>query len=55
MTNFLFSQSIPLGLYMLVCVWLFIATLVGFNRVAARRAWASACARQAPSSCRRCR
>jgi len=33
MTNFLFSQSIPLGLYMLVCVWLFIATLVGFNRV----------------------
>jgi transglutaminase-like putative cysteine protease len=33
MTNFLFSQSIPLGLYMLVCVWLFIATLVGFNRI----------------------
>ena len=33
MTNFLFSQSIPLGLYMLVCVWIFIATLVGFNRV----------------------
>jgi transglutaminase-like putative cysteine protease len=33
MTNFLFSQSIPLGLYMLVCVWLFIGTLVGFNRV----------------------
>jgi transglutaminase-like putative cysteine protease len=33
MTNFLFSQSIPLGLYMLVCVWVFIATLVGFNRV----------------------
>jgi transglutaminase-like putative cysteine protease len=33
MTNFLFSQSIPLGLYMLVCVWIFIATLVGFNHV----------------------
>ncbi|HZZ91449.1 MAG TPA: DUF3488 and transglutaminase-like domain-containing protein [Usitatibacter sp.] len=33
MTNFLFSQSIPLGLYMLVCVWIFIATLVGFNRI----------------------
>jgi transglutaminase-like putative cysteine protease len=33
LTNFLFSQSIPLGLYMLVCVWIFIATLVGFNRV----------------------
>jgi len=33
LTNFLFSQSIPLGLYMLVCVWLFVATLVGFNRI----------------------
>jgi protein-glutamine gamma-glutamyltransferase len=33
MTNFLFSQTIPLGLYMLVCVWIFVATLVGFNRV----------------------
>ena len=33
LTNFLFSQSIPLGIYMLVCVWIFIATLVGFNRV----------------------
>ena len=33
MTNFLFSQTIPLGLYMLACVWIFIATLVGFNRV----------------------
>ena len=32
-TNFLFSQSIPLGLYMLVVVWIFVATLVGFNRV----------------------
>jgi protein-glutamine gamma-glutamyltransferase len=33
LTNFLFSQTIPLGLYMLVCVWIFIATLVGFNRI----------------------
>ncbi|HUL97621.1 MAG TPA: DUF3488 and transglutaminase-like domain-containing protein [Usitatibacter sp.] len=33
LTNFLFSQGIPLGLYMLVCVWIFVATLVGFNRV----------------------
>jgi transglutaminase-like putative cysteine protease len=33
LTNFLFSQSIPLGLYMIVCVWIFVATLVGFNRV----------------------
>lgn len=33
MTNFLYSQTIPLGLYMLVCVWLFVATWVGFNRV----------------------
>ncbi len=33
LTNFLFSQTIPLGLYMLVCVWFFIATLVGFNRI----------------------
>lgn len=33
LTNFLFSQSIPLGLYMLACVWIFIATLVGFNRI----------------------
>ena len=33
MTNFLFSQTIPLGLYMLACVWIFIATMVGFQRV----------------------
>ncbi len=33
LTNFLFSQAIPLGLYMLVCVWIFIAVLVGFNRM----------------------
>jgi protein-glutamine gamma-glutamyltransferase len=33
MTNFLFSQSIPLGLYMLACVWIFVATMIGFNHV----------------------
>lgn len=33
LTNFLFSQTIPLGLYMVACVWIFVATLVGFNRV----------------------
>jgi transglutaminase-like putative cysteine protease len=32
MTNFLFSQTIPLGIYMLACVWLFVGTLVGFQR-----------------------
>lgn len=32
MTNFLFSQAIPLGFYMLACVWLFVATLVGYHR-----------------------
>ena len=32
-TNFLFSQSIPMGIYMLACVWIFVATLVGFNHV----------------------
>jgi transglutaminase-like putative cysteine protease len=33
LTNFLFSQTIPLGVYMIACVWIFVATLVGFNRV----------------------
>ena len=33
MTNFLFTQAIPLGLYLLLCVWIFVATLVGFHRV----------------------
>jgi hypothetical protein len=33
LTNFLFSQTIPLGIYMLVCVWIFIGTMVGFNRI----------------------
>jgi transglutaminase-like putative cysteine protease len=33
LTNFLFSQTIPLGLYLLACVWIFTGTLVGFNRM----------------------
>lgn len=33
MTNFLYSQTILMGLYMLACVWIFVATLVGFNRI----------------------
>ena len=33
MTNFLYSQTILMGIYMLVCVWIFVATLVGFNRI----------------------
>lgn len=33
MTNFLYSQSIPLGVYMLACVWIFVATMIGFNHV----------------------
>jgi protein-glutamine gamma-glutamyltransferase len=33
MTNFLYSQTIFMGAYMLVCVWIFVATLIGFNRI----------------------
>jgi len=33
LTNFLFSQTIPLGVYMIACVWIFVGTMVGFNRV----------------------
>lgn len=32
-TNFLYSQTVLMGFYMLICVWIFMATLVGFNRV----------------------
>ncbi len=32
-TNFLYSQTLPMAFYMLVCVWIFVATLVGFNRI----------------------
>ncbi|HRE15369.1 MAG TPA: transglutaminaseTgpA domain-containing protein, partial [Usitatibacteraceae bacterium] len=37
MTNFLFTQTIPMGLYMLACAWLFVATLVGHHRGAGLR------------------
>ena len=33
LTNFLYSQTIAMGAYMFVCVWIFIATLIGFNRI----------------------
>src|SRR6185437_13110361 len=33
LTNFLFSQGIPLGIYLLACVWIFTGTMIGFNRV----------------------
>jgi protein-glutamine gamma-glutamyltransferase len=33
LTNFLYSQTIAMGGYMFVCVWLFVATLIGFNRI----------------------
>ncbi len=33
LTNFLYSQTLLLGGYMFVCVWLLIATLIGFNRI----------------------
>jgi protein-glutamine gamma-glutamyltransferase len=33
LTNFLFSQTILLGIYSLASVWIFVGTLVGFNRI----------------------
>ena len=33
LTNFLYSQTLLMGAYMFVCVWLLIATLIGFNRI----------------------
>jgi protein-glutamine gamma-glutamyltransferase len=33
LTNFLYSQTIAMGAYMFTCVWIFIATLIGFNRI----------------------
>ncbi len=33
LTNFLYSQTILMGAYMFVCVWLLVATLIGFNRI----------------------
>jgi protein-glutamine gamma-glutamyltransferase len=35
-TNFFYSQSLPMAGYMLVCLWLFFATMVGFNRIGQR-------------------
>ena len=32
-TNFMYSQTILMGLYMFICVWIFIAALIGFNRI----------------------
>ena len=32
-TNFMYSQTILMGLYMFVCVWIFVAALIGFNRI----------------------
>ena len=33
LTNFFYSQTILMGLYMFVCVWIFVATLIGFQRI----------------------
>lgn len=33
MTNFLYSQTLPMGIYMFICAWIFVATLIGFNRI----------------------
>lgn len=33
MTNFFYSQTIAMGAYLLLCVCIFVATLVGFNRI----------------------
>ena len=33
LTNFMYSQTIMMGLYMFICVWIFIAALIGFNRI----------------------
>ncbi len=33
LTNFLYSQTMAMGAYMFISVWIFIATLIGFNRI----------------------
>lgn len=38
-TNFLYSQTVFMGAYMLACVWIFTATLIGFNRVGTSATW----------------
>jgi protein-glutamine gamma-glutamyltransferase len=35
-TNFFYSQSIMMAGYMFVCLWIFFATMVGFNRIGQR-------------------
>ena len=32
-TNFMYSQTILMGVYMFICVWIFISALIGFNRI----------------------
>ena len=32
-TNFMYSQTILMGLYMFGCVWILVAALIGFNRI----------------------
>ncbi len=32
-TNFMYSQTILMGLYMFGCVWILVAVLIGFNRI----------------------
>jgi protein-glutamine gamma-glutamyltransferase len=39
LTNFLYSQSLFMGVYMLGCAWIFVATLVGFNRIGSEPTW----------------
>ncbi len=38
-TNFLYSQTILMGGYMFICVLIFVATLIGYNRVASPAGW----------------
>lgn len=39
MTNFMYSQTIAMGFYMFICVWIFIAALIGFNRINTEATW----------------
>ena len=39
MTNFMYSQTILMGIYMFICVWIFIAALIGFNRINTEANW----------------
>ena len=55
MTNFLFSQTIPMGLYMLACVWIFVATWWGSIAWGARPRLGERLGPRARCCCRRCR